>query len=79
MKRILTIVLSTALFAACGEGGNSDDSQDYVDSTNVTPNNQVNPSSSTNLGEGAGLDTNGTDAPGRRTNPGSDSAIDTSR
>lgn len=79
MKGILTIVLSTALFAACGEGGSSDDSQKYVDSTNVLPDNQVNTSTSTNLGEGAGLDTNGTDSPGRRTNPGSDSAKDTLR
>lgn len=79
MKRILTIVLSTALFAACGEGGNSDDSQDYVDSSAVLPNNQVNPAPSTNLGEGAGLDTTGTDAPGRRTNPGLDSARDSSK
>ncbi len=80
MKRILAIVLSTALLASCGPGGNKD--AEYVDSTNVLPNNGVNPeapSDATNMGEGAGLDTNTADSPGLRTNPGADSARDSSR
>ncbi len=81
MKRIIPIVLAAALLSSCGNNG-SGDSQEYVDSTDVTPNSTVNPggpTDGTNFGEGAGVDTTMPDKPGTRTTLGKDSASDTLR